>query len=352
MLKSNYFMLLISFSLMAFFCQSHCFAETKEAPAEVKQEETLSQYKWTENLRPRDLYFSGYFLELNDKLDTAKQTLEKEYKQFPTVFSAAIQYGLILFDFDEIDKARTVWSRAVRDFSNNSVPKVYKAWVDAYDGRYQEAKEIWYGIAKEKSENSGGIWLAQDLDSFLGLYVIKSYLPEDERKKIGELVLPIARKYDGHPKFAPIVLSEYLHEGKLKTAGELISKILAKYPNEPVVITLLGIAELMNSKHEEALKLFDEAIKIKPNSPTAHLMRARVLSELKRKKESMEELTKAIELDPTWSELKEKKKKFLAFHSYLAKNSTDNKKAGEQPESKNESLKESKTEEVPVNPAL
>ena len=257
------------------------------------------------------------------RLKEYRTALIKEYDQHPSVFSTAIHYGLLLIDLGEIEKAKLVWDRAVKDFFANETPKAYKAWVDARLGSYQEAKDIWFPIAKEKADLGivglgARIWLEYHTDSVLGLYLIKDHLPEGQREEIAKLVNSIVGAIPQNPKFAAVLVNEYLKSGQLGKAAEILASALNGNPDDPVLVTLLGISQLMTNHYDEALKLFDRAREINPSMPTNHIMKARVLFALNKEKESFEELDEAMKLNPDLNIAENKKKKYLALKSYIA----------------------------------
>ena len=288
----------------------------------IKVKDNSKSIIWTESLSLQDFFISPDYLEVINKLKDYKTTLAKTYKENPSIFSSAINYGLLLIDLGELEKARLVWGQAVKDFYANEAPKVYKAWTDARLGNYQEAKNIWYPIAKERVDLgiagfSARIWLNYHTDSVLGLYLIKDYLPEDQREEVAKVVNSIVETLPQHPKFSTILISEYLKSGQIKKAAEILSSSLKGSPDDPVLITLLGITQLMTNHYDEALKLFDRAKEINPNILTNRIMRARALFALNNEKESFEELDEVMKLNPDLDVAENKKKKFLSVKSYI-----------------------------------
>lgn len=277
---------------------------------------------WTDSLTLQDFFISPDYLETINSLKEYKAALARTYKENPSVFSTAINYGLLLIDLGEIEKANLIWERALKDFHSNETPKAYKAWVSARLGNYQEAKDLWYPIAKGKVDVgiagfSARIWLACHTDSVLGLYLIKDYLPEDQREDIAKMVNSIVGALPQHQKFAAILINEYLKSGQLEKAAEALNNAIKGNPDDPVLITLLGIAQLMSNHYDEALKLFNRAKEINPNIPTSRIMRARALFALNKEKESFEELDEAMKLNPDLNIAENKKKKFLTTKSYI-----------------------------------
>ncbi len=277
---------------------------------------------WTETLSLQDFSLSPDYIEVMSKVKEYKMALAKTYKETPSVFSTAIYYGLLLIDLGELEKAKLVWNRAVKDFRSNETPKAYKAWLDARLGNYQEAKDAWYPIAKQKVDDGivgdgAGIWLVHHTDSVLGLYLIKDYLPENQKEEVSRVVDSIVGAIPGNPRFAAVLVNEYLKSGQIEKAAETLASILKDNPDDPVLITLLGIAQLMTNKHDEALKLFDRAKEINPNILTNRIMRARALFALNKEKESFEELDEAMKLNPDLNISENKKKKYLATKSYI-----------------------------------
>lgn len=305
--------------LLTFLCSS-CLTSLANILFEEKEDSKLS---WTENLRLRDFYLSPEALELKEKLKNYKDTLARTYQEQPSVFSTAISFGLVLIDLGELDKAQVVWDRALKDFYANPTPPFYKAWVDACKGNYMKAKEVWLPIVKQKIDagivgSGAGIWLPYHVFGVVGLDIIKNYLPPADKKEVEISVNEIAKYFPNNPIFALVLASNDLHAGKIKSATKLLEDVLSKKPNEPQITTLLGVTKLLTQNYEEALKLFDKANELYPFSPTNHLMKARALFALHKKKEALAEIDEAIKLDPNWSLLKENKKKFLSAKSYIA----------------------------------
>ena len=309
------------FLVSLFFTCSYSFAnlEVKNNIQTNDQESII----WTETLSLQDFFLSPDYMELINKLKEYRTTLTKTYKENPSVFSTAVSYGLLLIDLGELEKAKLVWEKALKDFHANDAPKAYKAWLDARLGNYQAAKDVWYPIAKAKVDNgvagfSAGIWLSYHSDSVLGLYLIKDYLPENQREEVSKVIDQIAGVFPQNRKFAAILVNEYLKSGQLEKAAQVLSTALATNPDAPVLITLLGIAQLMTNHYDEALKLFDRAKEINPNVLTARVMRARALFALNKEKESFEELDEAMKLNPDLNIAENKKKKYLTVKSYIA----------------------------------
>ena len=276
--------------------------------------------KWNGTLKLRDFYVSPDFLELKGKLKEFKETSRKTYQENPSVFSSAIIYGLILIDLGDLDEAKVVWEKAVKDFRSNPNPKVYKAWVDAAQGNYLLAKEGWYPLIEEKLNEKGEVkletmWLPYHFDAIRGLYLIKDNLPPKEKEQIENVLVETASIFYTDPRLAPVLVARDLQAGKIKSAAIRLSKVLEVYPNDTVSITLLGIAQLLNGYHDTALKLFNKSAEYNPNSPTNTLMRARALYELKKKKESLAEVDRAVELDPSLRSIN--KKKLLENKTYI-----------------------------------
>lgn len=289
--------------------------------AEEKSETTnpiLSTNRWTETLRFKDFILLPGFIEVKDKLDEYRNVLAKNYKNTPSVFSTAIEYGLFLIDTGDLNKAEEVWNKAVTDFIANPTPLVYKAWVDACKGNYKSAKEIWIKIANEKLDISSNVmWFPYQVHSVLGLYLIKDYLPPNDKEEVTGIINKIIVQSQRSPGLVAIAFTNYLHDGKIKEVTERLDKLLIRYPEQAIFHVLLGIARLMEGKYEEAISAFDTANKIYPYSPTSHLMKGRALQALKRKKEASNEIEQAIKLDPLWQLTKVKKSKLLAQKNYL-----------------------------------
>ena len=277
---------------------------------------------WTETLNLQDFFLLPDYIEVKNKLKEYKIALAKEYKESPSVFSTAIQYGLLLIDLGELEKAKLVWEKALKDFHSNEAPKAYKAWLDARLGNYQEAKDVWYPIAKEKVDlgvagYNARVWLSYHTDSVLGLYLIKDFLPEDQKEEVSKVIDSIVGVFPQNPKFAVVLINEYLKSGQFEKAAKLLVSTLTSNPDDPVLITLLGTAQLMKNHYDEALKLFDRAKEINPNVLTNRIMRARVLFALNKKKESFEELDEVMKLNPDLNIAENNKKKYLALKSYM-----------------------------------
>ncbi len=289
-----------------------------------KIKENQKSVIWTEDLTLQD------FNLLPDSIQTAgslsdydKRVLaKKEYEKTPSVFSVAISYGLLLIDFNEIEKARFVWERALKDFYANESVTAYKAWFHARTGKFEEAKNVWLPIAKSKIDRGvvgfgSGIWLTYHTDAILGLYLIKDNLPESERQEVADTVNTIIGAIPQNQKFAAALIADYLKSGQLNKAAEFLAVSLKSYPDDPVLITLLGVAQLMTNHYDDALALFNRANEINPRIPTNHIMKARALFALNREKESFEELEIAMKLDPDLNIADNKKKKYLAQKSYM-----------------------------------
>ena len=170
------------------------------------------------------------------------------------------------------------------------------------------------------------MWMPYHVYSVLGLHLIKNYLPESDKEEVESVVNRIAVHFPARPEFASILVTNDLQSGRLKSAMKKLDTALEKNPNEPVLLTLKGITELLDGNNEEALKFFDESNKIYSGSPTNHLMRARTLYAMHRKKESNALVEELIKLDPTCNISSENKDKFLTAQSYMT--TFDNKKNG------------------------
>lgn len=280
--------------------------------------------RWLENLKLRDFVLTKELLELDkDKLRNYRIDLEKKYISTPDVFSIAVSYGLLLIDLGETERAKSLWDRAaLEDFPANPTSKVYKAWVDALKGNYLEAKNTWYEIAKEKidlgiSGHKAGVWLPYHIDAVLGLYLIKDYLPEKDKKEAGEAALEIAKHFGKNPKFASILVINDLNNGNLVEAAEKLDNLLKIAPDNPTVITLLGIAQLVSGNLDLALQVLEDANKLYPNSPTNHLMRARALYATNKKNEALSLFDSALKLEPSLAAYTKKSKKLLAKEAYV-----------------------------------
>ena len=273
--------------------------------------------RWTESLRLKDFYLHPSYLELKENLVKYKEDLEKRYNDTPDVYGLTLEYGLVLIDLGEVQKAEVVFSKAVKDFSNNPAPKAYKGWVDACNGKYPLAKDIWLPIAKEKLEFGifNGMWFPHEVDAILGLGLIKDYLQEKDKKEVEEVLGEIVSHFANNPKFAVLLISNDLQAGRIEDAKNKIDKLLETNSENPVLITLLGITELLKENYSEALNLFNKSKDIYPSSPTNNLMRARTLFALKNK-ESDSVIEEAIKLDPIWKIANLKKKKLLSFKNY------------------------------------
>ncbi len=206
-------------------------AKEKEIKAlkqvQEKKEEIKTSIKWTESLRLKDFYLSPSYSELKDKSVQYKDVLQLRYKETPDVFSVAIEYGLILIDLNKLQEAEIVFNKAVKDFNTNLTPKVYKAWVDACNGKYQSAKDTWLSIAKDKV-NFGifnGMWLPHDIDAILGLELVKDFLQEKDKQEVEQTLNEIVSHFANNPKFAAIIISDDLKAGRIEEAKEKLTKI-------------------------------------------------------------------------------------------------------------------------------
>lgn len=306
---------------------------------------------WTESLRLGDYYVLPNYTELQNALKKYGEVLTKHYDEHPSVFSAAIEYGLLLIDLGKLDEAKKVWERATKDFTNNDTPKVYRAWLDAIDGNYIASRDVWLPIIKQKLEGgltgySAGIWLPYHTDIVIGLYSIKDYLEGKDKEEVENIVGKIASQFQGNPKIGLVSVSIDIQEGNISSASTKAEKLLEIDPNDPTAITLFGITQLITHDYDGALKSFDLSATIKPNSPTNELMRARALHALKKKDESKIAVENAIKLDPIWrSKLSNQTKKLLDSKSYLS--SQVKKETKKQQNDKEKEVKESKATNVP-----
>ncbi|GEM_PF-6117658 len=287
----------------------------------VLEEETVSENRWSETLRLKDFTLLPGFLDLKDKVEQYKLATEKDYRQHPSVFSSAIEYGLLLIDLGKIEEARPVWDKAVKDFFSNPTPQIYKSWVDALSGNYKAAKDVCYPVLKEKIDTgiNSALWLPQHADCLVELSIIEKYLPEEKDKlEATEVTNEIAKHFAKNPKFATVLITNDLQAGKLESAMKKINNVLEKHPNEYIIITLQGVTELLRGNQEKALSLLEQANAIYPYSPTNHLMRARALLALNRKKESNDLYEEALKIDPSFG-VKVKKSVLLAERGYITK---------------------------------
>ena len=288
----------------------------------AKKKSKGSSLVWNESLRLEDFYLMPEALNAKkDDLEKYKDIMKKEYKEHPDVFSVAISFGLLLIDLGETDKAEVVWNRALKDFHSNETPKVYKAWLDAKKGNYSQAKEVWYPIAREKFDNGivgidARIWLPYHIDSVLGLYLIKDNFPQEEKEDIEKVTLKIAGSFPSVPKFAAILASEALKEGHLEDAAKYLGAALSTNPFDGALVTLLGVSQLVAKDYNLALELFNKAVEYSPKGVTNHIMKARTLYAMGKKKESLEEFDKLLESNP-YITFNNKKEKFLSTKSFL-----------------------------------
>ncbi len=296
-------------------------SKAKEEDEEIKNE--VIGAKWTETLRLRDIVLSAEAFELSrEKLENYRNVLEKNYKEKPDVFSNAVSYGLILIDLNEFDKAKTVWDKAVKDFIANKTPVVYKGWTDACNGQYALAKEAFYPTVDERYKAgvgiSTGMWLPYHMYSLLGLYLIKDYFPENEKKDIEEKTIGVAQHFAKRPEYGVILISDDLQKGKLKSAELKLEKLLTANPDEPIVLTLKGIAELLKGNYKDSIAYFDKSSEKFAHTPTNYLMKGRALYALGKKKEAKKIAKEAFKLDPTLAaNNKDKKEELLLAKSYL-----------------------------------
>ncbi len=176
----------------------------------------------------------------------------------------------------------------------------------------------------------------------IGLYLIKDYLPENEREEVSKAVDTVAGVFPQNPKFAAIIVNEYLKSGQLKKAALVLADVLAANPDDSPLITLLGIAQLLTHNNDEALNLFNKAKEANPNLFTARVMKARTLFALNREKESFEELDEVMRLNPRFTVAENKKKKYLSQKSYIVSKKVTVEKEIEEPKNiENKDLKES-----------
>ena len=306
-------------------------AKEQKAEESKKEKETVKSEKkknkgnllvWNESLKFEDFYLLPEIFEIKDKINEYKDALKKEYKDHPDVFSTAISFGLLLIDNNDTDKAEIVWNKALKDFHSNETPKVYKAWIDAKKGNYSTAKEVWYPLAKEKFDNGiagigARIWLPYHTDAVLGLYLMKDNFPEKEKEDIEKITKQIAGYFPTNPKFASILVSEALKEGRLEDAAKYLGAALSTNPSDGALITLLGVSQLITKDYNLALELFNKSIKFSPQGITNHIMKARTLYAMGKKKESLEEFDKLLELNPYLTFKNEKKEDYLSTKSFL-----------------------------------
>lgn len=296
--------------------------ETKNTDIEKVTKENGA--RWRETLKLKDFYLYSGTLVVRDKVnsDSYLVTLEKTYKEHPSVYSIAIQYGLALIDIGDFEKAEEVWNRAVKDFGPNPTPPVYKAWIEASMGNILAAKDVWFPIAKQKYDvgiisYDAGIWLPYHVDALLGLCLIKDYLPTQDREEIEPVINKILKHFGSNSKFEAARIMEDLRNGRITSAEKRLDHILKVDPLEPTLLTLQGIYYILTGNNEEALKSLDTANDIYKFSPTNHLMRARVLYAMKNKKDSSIAFEKAVKLDKYLNPENKKIDTFLKAKSFI-----------------------------------
>lgn len=326
--------------------------EVKEISNDAKEDEEIKNEiigaKWTETLRLRDLVLSSEAFELSrEKLENYRNVLEKNYKEKPDVFSNAISYGLILIDLNEFDTAKVVWNKAVKDFFANNTPIVYKGWTDACNSEYTLAKESFYPIVEERYKAgvgiSTGMWLPYHTYSVVGLYLIKNYFPESEKKDIEEKVIGVAKHFAKQPEYGVILISDDLQKGKLKSAELKLEKLLETSPDEPILLTLKGITELLKGNYQDSITYFDKSSEKFAHTPTNYLMKGRALYALGKKKEAKKIAKEAFKLDPTLAANdKDKKEELLLAKSYLIPSQIETSKEQFKKDKKEEALNELK----------
>ena len=323
-----FFLSIACSSLSAFSADIEPQTQNKEEDKIVTNDKhtksTKSVVVWNESLTLEDYYLLPEFVEFKteEEREKYKKTLADTYKQTPSVFSSAVPYGLLLLDLNEMNRARTVWNKAIKDFYSNESVKVYKAWFDAKSGDYQKAKDVWFPIAKEKYDYGvtgigSRIWLPYHVDAIVGLYAIKDKFAESEKNEIEKIIRAIVFAIPNDPKFATIAINEYLKEGDLYKAATILSQALNANPGNPLLVTLLGVTQLMTNHFDEAVQLFDRGQELYPNGLTNRIMKARALYAQGKEKEAYEAFDQAIKLNPNLSFEGNKRKKFLSQKTYL-----------------------------------
>lgn len=245
-----------------------------------------------------------------------KNVLQEQYKAQPNVFSSAITYGLALIDLGEYEKALKVFEQAEKDFFANDTPKIYKGWTLACLGRYKEAKELLYPIAKQRYDAgilgySAGLWLPQHIDTVVALTLIKDEFPKKEREEIINVTEEIVNKLKSQPKLVAFVALNEINKGDLEKAKGKINYVKGLH-YYPLLETLEGVIQYMEGEFEKSLVHFNNVTKTNFYSPANYLMKAKALAALGNIEEAIDEIDQVLTLDPSWEEANNFKNKLLS----------------------------------------
>lgn len=296
--------------------------KTKQLKAKIKTYKNINYLVFQNPLRFKDFVMNTSTYELGTKtLKKHRDILEKEYNAHPAVYSAIVDYGLALIDLNEIDEAEKVFVDSTKHFMVNPGPRIYKAWVDALNGNYVEGKNVWYPVVKDQfeviSKGLDTLWMPVSVKAALGLYLISDKLSENDKNEIKDTA-DVIPGILGTPEFVALRIYKDFKNKKIDSVPEKIETSLKYDPINALSITLLGITYLSVGENEVALALFDKANKIYDLAPTNHYMRSKALYSLNKKQEAVEAISKAIEIDPKWEEIKLEKENYLKEMKNLA----------------------------------
>ncbi len=322
-MKNNYLKTILLVLALVFFFALKSSAEPeikRTTELKNKKDEELSNVVWNEGLRFKDFSLNVDTVHLleNMNLSPYLKDLEKQYKTNPKAFSIAINYGLLLIDIGELDKAEKIFNTAINDFKGNPTPNIYRAWILAEKGDYKSAKDIWYEHLKGKGTARETLWIAYDIDAATGLNLIQNELEEKDKKEVKELLDFINPRFKFRPKIAAVLAVNDLNSGRIVSAKERAEEVLTRYPNEYLAKAIVGIADLIQGNNEQSIKSLDTSYEQFPFSSTVNLMRARAYFALDKKKESKLAYKKALELDPKLESKSVKKNYLLETRSYLS----------------------------------
>jgi tetratricopeptide (TPR) repeat protein len=90
----------------------------------------------------------------------------------------------------------------------------------------------------------------------------------------------------------------YLEMGKPKEAEEVFAGVAALLPESDVPLVALGNLEFAQGRAQRALKHHQEALKLRPDSAIAQAHVGEALLWLKKTKEGLQALDKALAMDP------------------------------------------------------
>lgn len=307
------FCLFISCLFLTDFCVNYVFAKNKESEGN-KHKWSISFFKKKnpviDGLRFKDFFVYSQKARERKKLNEYKSYFEEEYKNRGDVFSVAIQYGLVLIELGDLDKAYQVFEKGVNDFAQNPAPVVYKGWILGAQGHSLSAKKLLYPIAKEKIDQGisgfmSGLWLPYHVDAVVGLALIRDYLPDDDKQEVDNLFSQ--KFYDktildfkSQPKLTACAVAKDLQQGNISKAESKLAEALKLHPEDHILLTLQGSVKYSKGDYEGAKELLEKANAINPDSPTNNLLLARTLYALGNKEEAINKVNLALELDPKW----------------------------------------------------